>query len=180
MAYPMNLSRVLQLFAVLYVLIALSFTSCSLVSSLCNGVVAFLWASGLAARSLDPFSASDAGLGMLEDLDLGMEKHYVDWNASRPYSNDTDLPLAVRMEEDLFLSKAFSTSLHPSKIIPYYYRATSQFDKDDITVITLITSNRLPVFARMVRQYQGQYRWVNQQALTHSFQRSCLRRHSCW
>ncbi|KAH7927477.1 glycosyltransferase family 49 protein, partial [Leucogyrophana mollusca] len=57
--------------------------------------------------------------------------------------------------EELFLSKAFSQSLHPSKIIPYYYRATGAFEDDDITVTTLVTSNRFKVFAELVQRYQG-------------------------
>ncbi|KIY50287.1 glycosyltransferase family 49 protein, partial [Fistulina hepatica ATCC 64428] len=55
----------------------------------------------------------------------------------------------------LFLSKAFSTSMRPSKIHPYYYRATDLVDKEDITITTLITSNRFPAFSRLVARYQG-------------------------
>ncbi|KAJ7188618.1 glycosyltransferase family 49 protein [Mycena filopes] len=59
------------------------------------------------------------------------------------------------MSEDLFLSKAFSASMHPSKIVPFFYRATGTFDKEDITITTLVTSNRFEVFARLVERYPG-------------------------
>ncbi|KAH7910999.1 glycosyltransferase family 49 protein [Hygrophoropsis aurantiaca] len=59
------------------------------------------------------------------------------------------------MSTDLFLSKAFSQSLHPTNIIPFYYRATGTFDDDDVTLTTLVTSNRFNVFAQLVQRYQG-------------------------
>lgn len=59
------------------------------------------------------------------------------------------------LSEDTFISKAFSHSMRPSKIIPYYYRANGKFDPDDITITTLVTSNRFSVFAQLVERYQG-------------------------
>ncbi|KAF8178587.1 glycosyltransferase family 49 protein [Mycena galopus ATCC 62051] len=59
------------------------------------------------------------------------------------------------MSEDLFLSKAFAGSMRPSKIVPFFYRATGVFDKEDITITTLVTSNRFQVFARLVDRYPG-------------------------
>lgn len=53
------------------------------------------------------------------------------------------------------LSRAFPRLMHPSRIIPYYYRATGHFENDDITVTTLISSDRLPVFSDLVRRYKG-------------------------
>lgn len=63
--------------------------------------------------------------------------------------------LPITMTEDSFLSKAFSQSMRPSKIVPFFYRATGGFDKDDITITTLITSNRFKVFAQLVENYEG-------------------------
>ncbi|KAF9073566.1 glycosyl-transferase for dystroglycan-domain-containing protein [Rhodocollybia butyracea] len=60
-----------------------------------------------------------------------------------------------RIDNDLFLSKAFSNSMHPSKIIPFFYRASANVESDDVTITTLITSNRFPVFARLVEDYRG-------------------------
>jgi len=53
------------------------------------------------------------------------------------------------------LSKGTASSMGPSNIIPYFYRAKGTFDPDDITVTTLITSNRFKVFARLVEKYRG-------------------------
>jgi len=61
------------------------------------------------------------------------------------------------MSEDLFLSKVFAQSMHPSKIIPFFYRASDEFDKEDITITTLVTSNRFKVFSQLVESYQGAF-----------------------
>lgn len=65
----------------------------------------------------------------------------------------------VSISEDHFLSLSFSSSLQPSKVIPYYYRASGpdqpDFVKEDITITTLVTSNRFKVFERLVDNYQG-------------------------
>ncbi|KDE05441.1 hypothetical protein MVLG_04235 [Microbotryum lychnidis-dioicae p1A1 Lamole] len=72
---------------------------------------------------------------------------------------DTGPRSQLALSEDQFLSLSFSSSLQPSKVIPYYYRATDpdrpDFNKEDITITTLITSNRLEVFKRLVERYQG-------------------------
>jgi hypothetical protein len=66
------------------------------------------------------------------------------------------------MEEDFFLSKAFGESLQPSKVIPYFYRATTEFDPEDITITTLVTSNRFKVLAALVERYRGEHTsWVS-------------------
>ncbi|KAF5320991.1 hypothetical protein D9619_001957 [Psilocybe cf. subviscida] len=61
----------------------------------------------------------------------------------------------VPINERVLLSKLFSGSMRPSNVIPYFYRATGRFDKRDVTIATLITSNRLEVFARLVEKYRG-------------------------
>jgi hypothetical protein len=53
------------------------------------------------------------------------------------------------------LSKAFSGSLQPNNIVPFYYRYTGRFDQDDITIATLVTMDRFPVFAKLVEKYAG-------------------------
>ncbi|GAA6035168.1 hypothetical protein JCM8097_006400 [Rhodosporidiobolus ruineniae] len=72
------------------------------------------------------------------------------------YPVDQD-PKAI--SEDHFLSLSFGSSLQPSKVIPYYYRASdpdrADFNKEDITITTLVTSNRFTVFERLVERYQG-------------------------
>ncbi|KAF9526662.1 glycosyltransferase family 49 protein [Crepidotus variabilis] len=53
------------------------------------------------------------------------------------------------------LTKAFAGSMRPSNIIPYFYRAQGAMDEEQVTVATLITSNRFEVFERLVEKYQG-------------------------
>lgn len=78
------------------------------------------------------------------------------WNSTHAMK---DLDLGhdnfISMSEELFLTKAFANSMRPSKIVPFYYRATGGFDREDITITTLITSNRFQAFARLVERYQG-------------------------
>lgn len=81
------------------------------------------------------------------------DKTSLSWETSGMIS---DHPAHVyALDEDLFLSKAFSSSLHPSKIVPFFYRASGHFDQEDITITTIITSNRFQVFARLVERYRG-------------------------
>ncbi|KAG6837060.1 hypothetical protein H0H93_015328 [Arthromyces matolae] len=62
-------------------------------------------------------------------------------------------PIAV--DEELTLSKAFSTSMKPTKIIPYLFRASGVFEPDDITITTLVTSSRFGAFSQLIERYQG-------------------------
>ncbi|ORZ10662.1 glycosyl-transferase for dystroglycan-domain-containing protein [Lobosporangium transversale] len=45
--------------------------------------------------------------------------------------------------------------MQPSKVIPYYFRAEGVFDKEEVTITTLITENRFGVFTKLVRNYRG-------------------------
>lgn len=72
-----------------------------------------------------------------------------------PTQHSTPVP----MSEDQFLSMTFGSALQPSKVIPYFYRATGPdepgFNREDITIATLVTGNRFKVFERLVEKYQG-------------------------
>ena len=59
------------------------------------------------------------------------------------------------MSESLFLSKAFAGSMHPMKILPYFYKASETFDEDDITITTLVTPNRFEVLRKLASRYEG-------------------------
>lgn len=76
-----------------------------------------------------------------------------------PYEDGHKSPVAL--SEDHFLSLSFGNALQPSKVIPYYYRASdpdrTDFNKEDITITTLVTSNRFEVFQRLVERYQGAF-----------------------
>jgi hypothetical protein len=62
---------------------------------------------------------------------------------------------SLRLDERTFISKAFADSMQPGQMIPFYYRASGTFDKEDITITTHITPNRFEVFDDLVRRYQG-------------------------
>lgn len=76
-----------------------------------------------------------------------------------PHAVYNEHPEPVSIPEDHFLSLSFSAALQPSKVIPYYYRASAPdepgFVKEDITITTLVTSNRFKVFQRLVERYRG-------------------------
>lgn len=57
--------------------------------------------------------------------------------------------------EDLVLSKVFSETMGPSKVIPYYFKATENFDNEEITIATLVTYNRFKVLSRLASHYKG-------------------------
>ena len=56
------------------------------------------------------------------------------------------LMMPVSVDRNIFLSKAFMNSMRPSNIKPYFYRAKGHLEGDDVTITTLITSNRFEVF----------------------------------
>ncbi|KAB5592779.1 hypothetical protein CTheo_3763 [Ceratobasidium theobromae] len=66
-----------------------------------------------------------------------------------------DSTAGLDFSSEIFLSKAFDTALKPTKIIPYYYRALHEHPYDDVTVTTIVTSNRFEVLRRLVEQYEG-------------------------
>lgn len=64
-------------------------------------------------------------------------------------------PGTYMVDEKTMLSKTFASSMRPSNVIPYFYRASGTFKRDDITITTLVTSNRFEVLARLVKKYKG-------------------------
>ncbi|KAG0030301.1 hypothetical protein BGZ81_002838 [Podila clonocystis] len=59
------------------------------------------------------------------------------------------------IEEDAVLHKVFSNTMQPSKILPYYFKAVRDFDPEAVTITTLITFDRYPIFSKLVTNYQG-------------------------
>lgn len=54
------------------------------------------------------------------------------------------------------LEKVFSDAMGPSKVIPYYLKATeSSFDNEEVTISTLVTHNRFHVLSRLATRYKG-------------------------
>ncbi|KAF9905276.1 hypothetical protein EC991_001875 [Linnemannia zychae] len=59
------------------------------------------------------------------------------------------------IDEDAVVHKVFSNTIQPSKVLPYYFKAGREFDPESVTITTLITFDRYPVFSKLVTNYQG-------------------------
>ncbi|KAF9199682.1 hypothetical protein BGZ49_010174 [Haplosporangium sp. Z 27] len=59
------------------------------------------------------------------------------------------------IHEDAVIHKVFSSTIQPSKVLPYYFKANQEFDPEAVTITTLITFDRYPVFSKLVTNYQG-------------------------
>ncbi|KAF9960039.1 hypothetical protein BGZ72_008116 [Mortierella alpina] len=101
-------------------------------------------------------------------------------------TRDIDNTKAVaRVSEDYMLTKAFNGAMQPTRVIPFYFRASFKDENDDddmhedddffspdgdhdgeeaeavqvdpslVTITTLITPDRYGVFLKLVRQYRG-------------------------
>lgn len=66
-----------------------------------------------------------------------------------------NLPGLMHPTSPQFINKAFTNSMKPSRIIPFYYKSSGTFQEEDITITTLVTGNRFQVFSRLVSTYQG-------------------------
>ncbi|KAI0062444.1 hypothetical protein BV25DRAFT_1915982 [Artomyces pyxidatus] len=179
------LSRSLYVFLSVYIFVSVVYTSAFLVLcpvlAECSSVFALRFPSLADIPFLGRYGAPSGGLmiyednadgrsssgatrlGETDDLAAHLEAIAADsvlsWPTHRisPMSSD-ELGTASRqylMPESLFLSKAFSNSMHPMKIIPFFYRASERFDEDDITITTLVTSNRFEVLQNLAKRYDG-------------------------
>ncbi|KAG8799059.1 hypothetical protein FRC17_007236, partial [Serendipita sp. 399] len=50
--------------------------------------------------------------------------------------------------------------MRPSEVVPFYFKAAGtntngEFLKEDITILTIVTSNRFSTLAKLVKRYQG-------------------------
>eukprot|EP00158_Paraphelidium_tribonemae_P002893 Partr_v1_DN25762_c0_g1_i2_m74700 putative Inherit from opiNOG: Glycosyltransferase-like len=66
--------------------------------------------------------------------------------ASVPFDDVTD---------SMLYSKMFQYALQPTRVVPYFFRMSSRVRKDDITISTIITMERLSVFNNLVIKYKG-------------------------
>lgn len=59
--------------------------------------------------------------------------------------------------DNVIQSKMFSGTMRSnnSKILPYYIKATQITNLKDITISTIVTSDRLPVLSRLASHYKG-------------------------
>ncbi|KAF7321567.1 putative 2-hydroxyacid dehydrogenase UNK4.10 [Mycena kentingensis (nom. inval.)] len=157
------LFRLCRCLFALYTLAAVSYTTHFFIVAPLRSALSFIvtrpipqlpgWPHVLHRRA-DEFVIADADHAI--DLDALSQDDIVYWRSSdftRQHGLGHEAPIA--MPESLFLSKAFANSMKPSKIVPFFYRANSIFQKEDITITTLVTSNRFQVFARLVERYSG-------------------------
>ncbi|KAJ6497724.1 glycosyltransferase family 49 protein [Mycena sanguinolenta] len=165
----MVLVRVFRFLIALYLLAAVLYTTDYFLLSPLRSGVSFLVAHRAPAlaqwstssfNSLLPKRASSYSQDSLSEPDTalleGSSEDVIHWTSSAiVLENGLGHEKPIAMSEDLFLSKAFAGSMRPSKIVPFFYRATGVFDKEDITITTLVTSNRFQVFARLVDRYPG-------------------------
>ncbi|MBW0469649.1 hypothetical protein O181_009364 [Austropuccinia psidii MF-1] len=130
------------------------------------------WASQASGLTLSPSLFNQLPLSSSESFKLfeSFLSDTTDWYqpnrplSPSPYSHNHLLEAPRKTiystSNDFFLSKAFGDSLGPSKIIPFYYKANGPYgngtlEKNDISITTLITSNRFNVFSKLVERYQG-------------------------
>ena len=73
------------------------------------------------------------------------------------YAEMISLGASHELPMQTLLSKAFSSSFYnqDSQTIPYYYKAEQNMTGEDITIVTLVTRNRIPNLARLATQYKG-------------------------
>lgn len=145
--------QIIQLFILFYVIVAVLYAShFLLVSPLCT-VLSFLLNRSLPPWYIWPSSPIEPQLSLDPIPSLS---GVVEWRSSKvSLEHNLGHWQSVLTDGDLFLSKTLSSSMQPSRTIPYFYRANGTFDFDDITITTLITSNRFQVFRRLVERYQG-------------------------
>ncbi|OJT14329.1 Beta-1,4-glucuronyltransferase 1 [Trametes pubescens] len=72
-----------------------------------------------------------------------------------PGGSQRPVSTGYAVREETLLSKAFSDAMHPTRIIPFYFKAAGAADADDVTITTLVTSNRFRVFKQLVERYRG-------------------------
>jgi hypothetical protein len=175
MSVRLQLARIIQFSISMYVAIAVLYTTSYFVISPVHVRVSALWTgsshegpSTLWLSLSNPFASSAVEDRNMEQADLnnrldlfGSPNDVVQWTPSdftvkHMGPEHANLPPTI-MSDDLFLAKAFAQSMQPSKIIPFFYRASGEFDKEDITLSTLVTSNRFKVFAQLVENYQGAF-----------------------
>jgi Glycosyl-transferase for dystroglycan len=169
--------RILQLFLIFYLSIAVLYTTTLLFVSIYYSVLAKVLPRPTSPQSLWPLLSfflpghtlakeqnrfGALQINMTDPFSLHSGGYRMGW-VSSAISLEHNLGGSgpVFMDEDIFLSKAFSGSMRPSKILPYFYRASGQFDHEDITIATLITSNRFQVFKRLVQRYKGAFPLAN-------------------
>ncbi|TFK74028.1 hypothetical protein BDN72DRAFT_121330 [Pluteus cervinus] len=152
--------RCVRLALVLYILVAVLYTThhlfFNLVCTAFKSLVSSLSSPGNSWLHF-PFSRSSTyELERPSILSDSTEEHTLFWESVGLSPNGELLrDKVVPVNAERLLSKAFANTMRPSKIVPYYYKATGVFSSDAVTITTLITSDRFTAFSRLVERYQG-------------------------
>ena len=174
--------RLVQLCVFLYVLAAVIFTTCVYVLA---PVSDFLWSRTRRIPSPSPtryvsnnapVQRSSASFHDPQEMYLGLselvgplgDSHWADnWPSGYTSSELLYLPRTeghsgrilekngFGIREETLLSKAFSEAMHPTRIIPFYFKSSNGVDLNDVTIATLVTNNRFKVFKQLVERYRG-------------------------
>jgi hypothetical protein len=117
-----------------------------------KALFSYTFLAGLFAYSLSAFVYTT--IAILSNVNLlSTPLSLLSFAATNP--NPNAVYSALSPTEPSFVSRAFSDSMQPSNIVPFYYKAASKRDDNDITITTLVTGNRFQVFSRLVSTYQG-------------------------
>jgi len=135
-------AEAIQSFPKIFKYLFLLYLACSILYTAHHFYSVFISSDGGANAGIQPRDGS--GLD-IQAGDWGKDR--LSWKAANGVFD--------HMTEEFFLSKVFSEAFQPSKVIPYYFKAEKTPKAEDITITTLITSNRFEVFDRLVTHYQG-------------------------
>ncbi|KAF9925163.1 hypothetical protein FBU30_004997 [Linnemannia zychae] len=91
---------------------------------------------------------TEPGMGTFDVENILYSQQVMTWQTPRGYPEHG-------VAEDAVLGKIFSSTMQPSKVLPYYFKAVRQFDPESVTITTLITFDRYPIFSKLVTNYQG-------------------------
>lgn len=95
-----------------------------------------------------PKVMTEPGMGTFDVENILYSQQVMNWQTPKGFPEHG-------IEEDAVLSKIFSSTMQPSKVLPYYFKAIRQFDPESVTITTLITFDRYPIFSKLVTNYQG-------------------------
>ena len=149
----MALPKAANYFIVIYLVCSLVYTSIYLLGL--RGSSKNSLSSGISVASLQQHYLGKQQVDWKNSLGKIQKKTYL--FSSRlldPHVQNLD-EVVQSTPEDIVLSKVFSETMGPSKVIPYYFKASENFDHEEVTIATLVTYNRFAVLARLASRYKG-------------------------
>ncbi|CAO3686090.1 unnamed protein product [Rhizopus stolonifer] len=82
----------------------------------------------------------------IDETEITNTSIFMNWTDARGATHE--------MSMKTMLSKSFSYS-GQTNMTPYYYKAEMNMQARDVTLVTLVTRNRIPNLARLAKQYRG-------------------------